>query len=118
MTQGARLRKLRPREAAKPKHFSVGLNEEGQLWRRNRRCGEATDEHAAEQSLCADISPPLSALTATTSRSFQQTEDIFQGGSGGGELSSPASRRKEGKAPHTSGTCCIEGRGGGIVLFC
>ena len=40
------------------------------------------------------------------------------GGSGRGEVSSPASRRKDGKAPHTSGTCWIEGRGGGAVLFC
>ena len=24
----------------------------------------------------------------------------------------------EGKAPHTSGTCWIEGRGGGALLFC
>ena len=57
VSQGALLRKLRPREVAKPKHFSVGLNEEGRLWRRNRTCGEATeDERVAEQSLCVQIS--------------------------------------------------------------
>ena len=119
VTQGALLRKLRPREAAKPKCFSVGLNEEGRLCRRNHRRGEAMeDENVAEPSLCMQTSLLHSLpVTATSSRSFQQTEDIFHGGSGGGEVSSPASWKKDGKALHTSGTCCIEGGAGGLLPF-
>lgn len=115
VTQGALLRKSRPREAAKPKCFPVGLSEEGRMCRRNQTWDVMEDENVAEPSLCLQTSLAHSLpLTATSSCSFQQTEDIFHGGSGWGEVSSPASWKKEGKAPHTSGTCCVEG---GLGLF-
>lgn len=82
VTQGALLRKSRPREAAKPKCFPVGLSEEGRVCRRNLRRGEVMeDENVAEPSLCLQTSLVHSLpLTAMSSRSFQQTEDIFYGG--------------------------------------